>query len=150
MFASSGNENVSTMSPLRAAAVAACIGVLDDNASGTSMHSIATLSTFALTVPAPFATVQSWRGADGCVRTVTAYDVPLATPDMNVIGPFAFTVTSAPPLTCNTKGFVSPLTVPLTEYVAAGGVGDAGDGGFDPPPPPPPPHAAIEDRKSVV
>ena len=55
---------------------------------------------------------------------------------MNVIAPFALTVSGLPPLFSSTRPVpASPLIVPPTVNVGGGGGGGAG--GLPPPPPPP-------------
>ncbi len=74
----------------------------------------ATLVTLAEPiVPEPFETEQVWP--DGLVFTVTAYAAPDANLVANVNGPFALTLRSSPPLSCNTTVPDNPDTDPPTE-----------------------------------
>ena len=76
----------------------------------------ATLVTLAEPiVPEPFETEQVCP--DGFVFTVTAYAAPDANLVANVNGPFALTLRSSPPLSCNTTVPDNPDTDPPTEYV---------------------------------
>ena len=94
------------------------------------MQVTATLVTLAEPiVPEPFDTVQVWP--DGFVFTVTAYAAPDANLVANVNGPFALTLRSSPPLSCNTTVPVNPDTDPPTEIrrCRRTGDGDVGDVG---------------------
>ena len=68
----------------------------------------------------PFETEQVWP--DGFVFTVTAYAAPDANLVANVNGPFALTLRSSPPLSCNTTVPDNPDTDPPTEYVGPVGL----------------------------
>ncbi len=59
--------------------------------------------TFAKAVPLPMVTTQFCAGLEGCVRTVTAYVVPLAMAVAKVKLPFALTGRLSPPLSSSTR-----------------------------------------------
>ena len=82
--------------------------------SAVAAQLTATLVTLAEPiVPDPFETEQVWP--DGLVFTVTAYAAPDANLVANVNEPFALTLRSSPPLSCNTTVPDNPDTDPPTE-----------------------------------